>query len=88
MAALVQIAPHLRAVFAAHVLFQLVDRCHLRRGDVIERDGLGGVDSRDSLLVANQIQGFFLGGGLGCDGSFGFERRGLGADGASDYRSA
>jgi hypothetical protein len=49
---------------------------------------LGGVDSKDSLLGANQIQGFFLGGGLGCDGSFGFERCGLGADGASDYRSA
>nr|WP_146690981.1 glutathione S-transferase [Bradyrhizobium canariense] len=49
---------------------------------------LGGVDSKDSLLGANQIQGFFLGGGLGCDGSVGFERCGLGADGASDYRSA
>src|SRR5664279_796143 len=49
---------------------------------------LGPVDYKDSLLSANQIQGFFWGGGLGCDGSFGFERRGLGADGASDYRSA
>jgi hypothetical protein len=49
---------------------------------------LGPVDSKDSLLSANQIQGFFWGGGLGCDGSFGFERRGLGADGAPDYRSA
>jgi transposase len=38
------------------------------------------VDSKDSLLSANQIQGFFWGGCLGCDGSFGFERRGLGAD--------
>src|SRR5258708_5918072 len=49
---------------------------------------LGGVDSKDSLLGANQIQGFFWGGGLGCDGSFGFERRSLGADGAPDYRSS
>jgi hypothetical protein len=37
---------------------------------------LGGVDSRDSLLGANQIQGCFWGGGLGCDGTVGFERRG------------
>jgi hypothetical protein len=36
-------------------------------------NALGGVDSKDSLLGANQIQGCFLGGGLGCDGSFGFE---------------
>jgi hypothetical protein len=49
---------------------------------------LGGVDSRDSLLDANQIQGFFLGGGLGCEGAFGFERRSMGTDGAADYRSA
>ena len=37
-----------------------------------EVDALGPVDSKDSLLSANQIQGFFWGGGLGCDGSFGF----------------
>src|SRR5258708_30163927 len=43
---------------------------------------LGGVDSKDSLLGANQIQGFFLGGSLGCEGPFGFERRGVGTDGA------
>ena len=49
--------------------------------------GLGGVDSRDSLLGANQIQGCFLGGNLGCDGPFGFERRGVGADGVADHRS-
>src|SRR5450432_1035483 len=49
---------------------------------------LGPVDSKDSLLSANQIQGCFWGGGLGCDGSFGFERRCLGADGAPYYRSA
>ena len=30
----------------------------------------------------------FWGGSLGCDGSFGFERRGVGADGAADHRSA
>src|SRR5947209_3347052 len=51
-------------------------------------EALGGVDSKDSLLGANQIQGFFWGGGLGCDGSFGFERHGVGADGSADYRSA
>ena len=51
-------------------------------------DTLGGVDSKDSLLGANQIQGFFLGGSLGCEGPFGFERRGVGADGAADHRSA
>ena len=49
--------------------------------------GLGGVDSKDSLLGANQIQSCFLGGSLGCDGPFGFERRGVGADGAVDHRS-
>ena len=43
---------------------------------------------KDSLLGANQIQGFFLGGSLGCEGPFGFERRGVGADGAADHRSA
>jgi len=50
--------------------------------------GLGGVDSKDSLLGANQIQGFFLGGSLGCDGSFGVERCGMGANGAADHRAA
>ncbi|HWX30329.1 MAG TPA: hypothetical protein VNZ53_23175, partial [Steroidobacteraceae bacterium] len=49
---------------------------------------LGGVDSKASLLGANQIQGCFWGGSLGCDGPFGFERCGMGTDGASDYRSA
>src|SRR6185437_16629591 len=43
---------------------------------------LGSVDSKDSLLGANQIQGCFWGGNLGCNGSTGFERRCLGADGA------
>src|SRR5207237_3238644 len=51
-------------------------------------DALGGVDSKDSLLGANQIQGFFWGGGLGCYGSFGFERHGVGAHGSANYRSA
>jgi hypothetical protein len=61
--------------------------------DVIDRDkqrkeeALGAVDSKDSLLRENQIQGCFLGGGLGCDGAVGFERRGVGADGAADHRS-
>jgi hypothetical protein len=49
---------------------------------------LGDVDSRDSLLEANQIQGCFLGGSLGCEGPIGFERRGVGADGALINRSA
>jgi hypothetical protein len=60
----------------------------LHDGGVYATYALGPVDSKDSLLSANQIQGFFWGGNLGCDGSFGFERRGLGADGAPDYRSA
>lgn len=47
---------------------------------------LGGVDSKDSLLGANQIQDFFWGGSLGCDGAAGFERRGVGTDGAADHR--
>jgi hypothetical protein len=51
-------------------------------------DRLGGVDSRDSLLGANQIQGCFWGGCLGCDGTVGFERRGVGADSAADHRPA
>ena len=50
--------------------------------------GLGGVDSKDSLLGANQIQGFFFGGSLGCDGSFGVERCRMGANGAADHRAA
>ena len=40
MAALIRIAPHRRAVFAAHVPFQLVDRCRLRPPHDVERDGL------------------------------------------------
>jgi 4-carboxymuconolactone decarboxylase len=59
-----------------------------RQAFLAAHEALGPVDSKDSLLSANQIQGFFWGGNLGCDGSFGFERRGLGADGAPDYRSA
>jgi hypothetical protein len=51
------------------------------------RPGRISVDSKDSLLGANQIQGCFLGGSLGCDGAVGFERRGVGADGAADHRS-
>jgi hypothetical protein len=31
------------------------------------------VDSKDSLLGANQIQDCFWGGSLGCDGPVGFE---------------
>src|SRR5258708_38765866 len=54
----------------------------------IRSGALGGVDSRDSLLGANQIQGCFWGGSLGCDGTVGFERRGVGADSAADHRPA
>ena len=43
-------------------------------GPVRSLKGLGGVDSKDSLLGANQIQGCFWGGGLGRDGTVGFER--------------
>jgi hypothetical protein len=49
--------------------------------------GLGGVGSKDSLLGVNQIRGRFWGGSLGCDGAVGFERRGVGADGAADHKS-
>ena len=52
------------------------------------REALGPVDSKDSLLGANQIQSCFWGGSLGCEGPFGFERRGMGADGAPDHRPA
>jgi transposase len=48
-------------------------------------EALGGVDSKDSLFGANQIQDFFWGGSLGCDGAVGFERRGVGTDGAADH---
>jgi hypothetical protein len=40
----------------------------------------------DSHLDGSMIQGCFWGGSLGCDGPFGFERRGVGADGAADHR--
>src|SRR5271155_3846897 len=48
---------------------------------------LGGVDSRDSRITGSMIQDCFLEGSLGCDGSFGVERRGLGAAGTADHRS-
>jgi len=40
MAALILIAPNFRAIFAAHVAFQLMDRRRLRPPDNIERDPL------------------------------------------------
>ena len=46
-----------------------------------EGGALGGVDSKDSLLGANQIQGFFFGGSL-------VERCGMEANGAADHRAA
>ena len=48
---------------------------------------LGGVDSKDSHLGANQIQGCFWGGSLGCDGAVGLKRHGVGADGTVDHRA-
>ena len=43
MAALIRIAPHLRAVLAAHVSLKFVDRRVLRSPNDIKRDGLMGV---------------------------------------------
>src|SRR6478736_1394129 len=63
-------------------------QCEQLRRACENKDALGGVDSRDSLLGANQIQGCFWGGSLGCDGTVGFERRGVGADSAADHRPA
>src|SRR5258707_976017 len=40
MAALVRMTPDLRAVFAAHVALEIVDRCCLRPAHDVERDGL------------------------------------------------
>ncbi len=40
MAALVRIAPNFRAVFAAHVAFQLMDRRRFLSADDVKRDGL------------------------------------------------
>src|SRR5665213_1440764 len=54
---------------------------------VIPLDVLGQT-LRIPFLGANQIQGCFLGGSLGCDGPVGIERRSVGADGAADHRSA
>jgi hypothetical protein len=48
MTALVGVAADLRAVFAAHVPFQLVDRCGFRPADDIQRHGLVGVATEAS----------------------------------------
>ena len=70
-------------------MIQLTYNEKKRDGCEVEKDeGLGCVDSRDSLLGANRIQNCFWGGRLGREGSFGFERRGVGADGAADHRPA
>src|SRR5712675_69585 len=61
---------------------------HQARGRLFPDHALGGVDSKDSLLGANQIQRCFWGGSLGCDGTVGFERRGVGADSTADHRPA
>ena len=42
--------------------------------------------SRGSSAGGIVIQDCFLGGGFGCDGSCGSERRGVGADRAADHR--
>ena len=70
------------------VIMSIAEACEAGKLAAAYPNALGSVDSKDSLLGANQIQGFFLGGGLGCDGSFGVERRGLGANGAADHRPA
>ncbi|MFB9264791.1 GNAT family N-acetyltransferase [Bradyrhizobium erythrophlei] len=70
--------------FYARLGWSVLDRTNWKGLDT----ALGGVDSKDSLLGANQIQDCFWGGRLGRDGSFGFERRGVGADGAADHRPA
>jgi hypothetical protein len=59
-----------------------------RARQIVGEKVLGPVDSKDSLLGANQIQSCFWGGSLGCEGPFGFERCGMGADGALDHRPA
>lgn len=43
MAALVRIAPDLRAVLAPHVSLQLMDQRRLRPADDIQSDGLMGI---------------------------------------------
>jgi hypothetical protein len=53
---------------------------------VSRADALGSVDSRDSGFRRSMIQDCFLGGGLGCDGSFGSERHRLGSDVRPDHR--
>ena len=45
MAALVQIAANFRAIFAAHVAFQLMDRRRLRPPHDIERDRLMRIEA-------------------------------------------
>jgi len=42
----------------------------------------------DAVMESPKLaEGCFLGGSLGCDGAVGFERRGVGGDGAADHRS-
>jgi hypothetical protein len=50
MAALVRIASNLRAIFAAHVAFEFVDRRCLRPSHDIQRDGLMCVAAKASDL--------------------------------------
>ncbi|WP_456781567.1 DUF6471 domain-containing protein [Bradyrhizobium sp. USDA 3315] len=49
---------------------------------------LGCVDSWDSQIRGNVIQGFLLGGSLGCHGSARSERPAMGPDLRHDHRSA
>ena len=69
---------------SSHVL--LARRGSFFRQHLVCTKHLARVDSKDSLLGANQIQGCFWGRGLGSDASFGVERRCLGADGTADHR--
>jgi hypothetical protein len=56
MALLVGIAAHLRAVLAAHVALQLMDRRALRSPPDVQRDGLIGVAAMDFQIAVPSIE--------------------------------
>ena len=72
----------------ARLLPLLKDALKDHVADVRGTDRLGGVDSWDSRRRRDVIQGCLWGGSLGCLGSSGIERHGMGADGAADHRPA
>jgi hypothetical protein len=53
-----------------------------------EREKASALRSRCTETWSKSDSRLLLGGSLGCEGPFGFERRGMGADGAADHRSA